>query len=143
MGRRVTIDLGSVAAGSYSDEADLSSFTSAVLWVTASGSSNCVVRWQFSPTEQGETAVWYDQFYVPIGSYTKAQSLLSQRTVLNSVADSTYVIECPTAVPGISNSDVFESYTLDGKVPRRVRLYNYPTGSDISSLQIEAHQRRE
>ena len=66
--RHKTIDLGTIAVNDYSQEIDLSSFTHAVLFYewpsTASG--NIVGGTQpevdvfFSPTEFGETAVWYE-----------------------------------------------------------------------------------
>jgi hypothetical protein len=62
--RNKTIDLGTVSSGTYSKEIDLTSFTHAVLYIVWPGTyaSSIQVDVEFSPTEFGETADWYERF---------------------------------------------------------------------------------
>ena len=156
MSRRQTFDLGTVPVSGYSEEVDLSSFTSAVAYVSPTYSVgrpafNITVVWEFSPTPMGEAAEWYQQFShsLSVGQYTIVSGEISSCII--NVPDSTIprdtklAIDCPYTGVGTAN-EWTGAKTIDPKVPRRARLsYLSCSGSnpltDIA-VSIEAHQRR-
>lgn len=137
--RHKTIDLGTIAVGDYSQEIDLSSFTHAVLFYkwpsSASGSiagaSQPQVDVYFSPTEFGETAVWYEMHsplsFVGFG--------FTRRIIPNPISPHAKLITSSTAFferdraipvqpvePILTFSNVLEYTFGQMPLPRRMRL---------------------
>lgn len=138
--RHKTIDLGTIAAGDYSQEIDLSSFTHAVLfykWPSSAtgdiaGNTQPLVEVYFSPTEFGETAVWYEMHtplsFVQLPTFPRRilpnaiSPQAKQAPTSSTFFDRDRAIPVQPMEPVLTFGDGFEYTFGQMPLPRRMRL---------------------
>ena len=132
-----TIDLGTIAAGGYSAEVDMSSFTHMNVFLEWPDGFEDDVHFevQASPSEFGANADWYD-IYSPIGFTGTA--VAPDRLVFRHDASSGVFNALDQAMPGLGVYDGGSTFFVDFTVsefpfPRRVRFFKSPTANTTNN----------
>ena len=126
--RQKTIDLGTIAAGGYSAEIDMSSFTHMNVFLEWPDGFEHDVHFevQASPSEFGSNADWYT-IYSPTG-FSGSSPVSPDRLVFSVESSANVDNLIDQAMPGLGVYDGGSTFFVDFKVsefpfPRRVRFF--------------------
>jgi len=131
--RNFVRSIGSVTAGTYSDEVDMSNVTRGVLYVTpdSSYSANFDIEVYMSPQEFGTTPTWYRLWGIHWPDTVIAINVdVGYNPFLENSGG-------PQAIPFPLPYKIYDadrSYSSESVTPRRIRFR--PVGTDVS-LSIE------
>lgn len=132
-----TIDLGTIAAGGYSAEVDMSSFTHMNVFLEWPDGFEDDVHFevQASPSEFGVNADWYS-IYSPIGF--SGTDIYPDRLVFRHDSSNNAYNPIDQAMSGLGVYDGGSRFSVDFQVsefpfPRRVRFFKSPTANGVNN----------